>query len=184
MPTVELSEATFKRLQAYAKPLVDTTSSVIDHLLDHYEHGNQQLPSKAVNGDAGMLRFDPADLPSLTHTKLRRAVFDGQELPRPNWNQLARIAIETGLERLGGFEPLSRVTDARIVKGMKSDEGYSPLGATGISVQGVDTMDAWRITLGLARKLSMPVEVVFEWRNKEGAAHPGETGTTGWQPAK
>lgn len=184
MPTVELSDATFKRLQAHAKPLVDTTSSVIDRLLDHYEQGRERPAPKSENGHAGMLRFDPADLPSLTHTKLRRAVLDGRELPRPNWNQLARITLEAGLERLGGFEQLSHVTDARIVKGMKTDEGYSPLGATGISVQGVDTMDAWRITLGLARKLSMPVEVVFEWRDKEGAAHPGETGTTSWQPAK
>lgn len=184
MPTVELSDATFKRLQAHAKPLIDTTSSVIDRLLDHYECDRQRHAPKSENGPAGMLRFDPADLPSLTHTKLRRAVLDGRELPRPNWNELARIAIETGLERLGGFEQLSRITDARIVKGTKTDEGYSPLGTTGISVQGADAMDAWRITLGLARKLSMPVEVVFEWREKEGAAHPGATGTTGWHPPK
>lgn len=184
MPTVELSEATFKRLQTHAKPLVDTTSSVIDRLLDHYEQDRQRPALKSENGHAGLLRFDPADLPSLTHTKLRRAVLDGRELSRPNWNQLARIAIEIGLSRLGGFEQLSHVTNARIVKGKKTDEGYSPLGATGISVQGVDTMDAWHITLGLARKLSMPVEVVFEWRDKAGAIHPGDTGTTGWQPPK
>jgi len=29
----------------------------------------------------------------------------------------------------------------------------------------------------------MPVEVVFEWRDKEGAAHPGKTGMTSWEPA-
>jgi hypothetical protein len=49
-------------------------------------------------------------------------------------------------------------------------------------VQGVDAHDAWRIAYGLARKLSLPVEVIFEWRDKEGAAHPGEIGTIGWTP--
>ena len=54
--------------------------------------------------------------------------------------------------------------------------------AGGISVQGVDAHDAWRIAYGLARKLSLPVEMIFEWRDKEGAAHPGEIGNIGWTP--
>ena len=28
----------------------------------------------------------------------------------------------------------------------------------------------------------IPVEVVFEWREKEGAAHPGEIGAVNWAP--
>jgi hypothetical protein len=74
------------------------------------------------------------------------------------------------------------MTDARMVKGAKSDEGYSPLPEYGISVQGVDAHDAWRIAFGLARKLSLPLEVIFEWRDKERAAYPGEIGRMAWSP--
>ncbi|HET6375034.1 MAG TPA: hypothetical protein VFF88_03210 [Methylocella sp.] len=185
MPSVDLSEATFKRLQALAKPLIDTPDSVIDRLLDHYEDAGPGRSSPAVNGGkdpAAMIRLDPAQVPSLTHTKLRKASFGGRELARPNWNELVRTAIEAGLERFGSADELMRMTDARIVKGAKTDEGFSPLAGRGISVQGVDALDAWRIAYGLARKLSVPIEVIFEWRDKEGAAHPGEIGTIVWSP--
>ncbi|MGE0769428.1 MAG: hypothetical protein AB7L90_23560 [Hyphomicrobiaceae bacterium] len=184
MPTVDISDATFQRLQAHAKPLVDTTDSVIDRLLDYFEdaHSDAQAGTSAVKDPVALIRFNPHELPSLTHTKLRKAEFGGRELARPNWNELVRTAVEAGLDRLGGVEELLRVTDARIVKGTKTDEGFSPLGTRGISVQGVDAHDAWRITYGLARKLSMPVEVIFQWRDKEGAAHPGEIGAVEWAP--
>ena len=183
MPTIEISDSTFKRLQALARPLVDTPDSVIDRLLDSCdcETGSSHVPS--IGGSVHAMRFDPVDMPSLTHTKLRRAVINGREVPGPNWNELARNAIELALEKVGGFEQLCRITDARIVSGLKTDEGYKPLGATGLSVQGIDAMDAWRVTLGLARKLSIPVEVVFEWREKQGAAYPGAVGTASWKPS-
>ena len=184
MPSVDLSEATFKRLQALAKPLIDTPDSVIDRLLDHYEDAGQGRPSPAANGKdpADVIRFDAAEVPSLTHAKLRKASFGGRDLSRPNWNELVRTAVEAGLERFKSADELMRMTDARIVKGAKTDEGFSPLGGRGISVQGVDAHDAWRIAYGLARKLSLPIEVIFEWRDKEGAAHPGEIGAIGWTP--
>lgn len=42
--------------------------------------------------------------------------------------------------------------------------------------------DALRIVLSIAKKLALPVEVVFDWRLKEGALHPGETGMVVWNP--
>lgn len=182
MPTVELSENTFKRLQAHAKPLIDTTDSVIDRLLDHYESGQPAIRPEATASQPAARRFDPADMPPLTHTKLLKALIGGKELPRPNWNELVRTAIEIGLDKLGGLEELRRVTDAHVVQGIKTDEGFSPLGTRGVSVQGVDAHDAWRLSYGLARKLSLPLELVFEWRDKEGAAFPGQIGSTAWVP--
>ncbi len=184
MPTVELSETTFKRLQTHAKPLIDTTSSVIDRILDFYEDSQvAPLPEPKSAAPTPLRRFDPTDMPPLTHTKLRRASVGGKELARPNWNELVRTGIEFGLEKLGSFDSLRRITDAHIVDGIKTDEGFSPLGNRGISVQGVDAHDAWRLSYGLARKLSLPIEIVFEWREKEGAAFPGQIGSTSWSPA-
>jgi hypothetical protein len=183
MPSIEISEETFRRLQTHAKPLLDTTDSVLRRLLDHFEGEQPDEPSTSdVAEPAALIRFDPAQLPSLRHSKLRKAEFGGRELARPNWNELVRTAIEAGLDKVGAIDELLRITDARIVKGAKTDEGFSPLGSRGISVQGVDAQDAWRITFGLARKLALPVEIVFQWRDKEGAAHPGEVGAVGWAP--
>ena len=104
MPTVEISDATFRRLQAHAKPLVDTTDSVIDRLLDYFEDAHPDTPAgtTAVEDPARLIRFAPHDLPSLTHTKLRKAVFDGRELARPNWNELVR-PVASGSPAAGHF---------------------------------------------------------------------------------
>ena len=101
MPNIDLSEATFKRLQALAKPLIDTPSTVIDRLIDHYEDAGEGTDAPAANGKdpVAMITFDPAEVPSLTHTKLRKASFGGRELcaselerawcaapSKPDWN--------------------------------------------------------------------------------------------------
>jgi hypothetical protein len=185
MPTIELSEATFQRLQGLAKPLIDTTDSVVDRLIDHYEESKGQGAAGIENrggAPARITAFEPSDMPPLTHTKLLRATIGGRELLRPNWNELVRTAIGFGLTKLGGLDALRRVTDAHVVEGSKTDEGFTPLGTSGVSVQGVDAHDAWRIVFGLARKLSLPVEIVFEWRDKDGAAFPGQVGSTSWSP--
>ncbi len=37
MPTIEIPDALFNRLQKLAIPLVDTPTTVIEHVIDHYE---------------------------------------------------------------------------------------------------------------------------------------------------
>jgi hypothetical protein len=183
MPQIELTEATFKRLQKLARPLVDTASSVVEKLLDHYEDTADDAAASPPASKTRTRKFSPADAPPLTHTKLRQATFAGKELPRPNWAELVRTALEAGHRRTGSFEALQKMTDAHIVKGTKTDEGFSPLGNLGFSVQGVDAQDAWHIAYGLARKLSVPIEVEFSWRDKEAAAFPGEQGELSWTPS-
>jgi hypothetical protein len=184
MPQVDLTDATFKRLQRLARPLIDSTSDVVDRLIDHYERTHDAPAAEPAPGEiVAALKFDPANLPPLTHTKLRSASIAGKQIDRPSWNELVRAALELAFARAGSFEELRRLTDARIVKGIKTDEGYSPLGSLGFSVQGVDAQDAFRIVYGIVRKLAEPVEVFFEWRDKENAAHPGDTGTIAWSPS-
>lgn len=52
MPTVELSDADFKRLQAIAVPFVDTPSSVINRLIDLYEASGKITPEHVTIKDA------------------------------------------------------------------------------------------------------------------------------------
>ena len=38
MPTIEISEQTFKRLQNRARPIIDSTDDVINNILDELEY--------------------------------------------------------------------------------------------------------------------------------------------------
>jgi hypothetical protein len=132
---------------------------------------------------AGVRNFTHNSTPNMRHTKLVRAVFGDKELPNPKWNDLFRHAHEVAFEAAGrNFDKLRTITMANVLKGKKNDEGYSPVGNLGFSIQGVSANEALRITLGIARKLNVPLEVVFDWRDKEGAEFPGETGRIVWKP--
>lgn len=47
-----------------------------------------------------------------------------------------------------------------------------------------DANQSWQHTLRLAKKLSLPVQVRFEWHDKEAAAHPGKRARVAWEPAE
>lgn len=183
MPHIEIGEGTFRRLQALARPLVDTAGSVIDRLIDSYEAANSSTPGLAVTNASNDLAraFDPANPPTLTFTKLRKATLGNKAIERPSWAELIRTSLEIGLTRLG-FEELRASTDANIVKGQRAGDGYSYVPNLDISLQGEDAQDCWRIAFGLARKLTSPIDVVFEWRDKDGAAFPGQVGSMRWSP--
>lgn len=184
--SIEVPDRVFERLQAIATPFVDTPISVIEHLLDRHEKALRSLTRSDQAQEGGLTidaqSFAPGKPPRLTHTRLIKAVFDKEELARPKWNELVRRAHEIAYERLGDFESLRQVSVANLVKGEKQDEGFRPLNELGFSLQGVDANDAWQIGYGLAKKLAVPIEVWFEWREKEGAEHPGVTGVLAWSP--
>jgi hypothetical protein len=180
---IQLSDNTFKRLQAIARPLIDTPSSVIDALVDHYERTRAGV-SDNVSGSAAERNFAPNNPPPLTHSKLLTATVAGQELDRPKWNELVRKSIELAFAKLKDFDEVRRVSGANMVKGAKNEDGYSPLAVLGISLQGVDAHDAWRIAYTVAKKLSLSIQITFEWRDKEGAAYPGEVGRMAWNPSR
>lgn len=73
-----------------------------------------------------------------------------------------------------------KLTLAHVVKGEKINSGFHYLPEVNISIQGVDSNLAWRNTLHLMKNLKMPIEIYFEWRDKEGAAYPGEKGKFIW----
>lgn len=182
MPQIEVSDKNFRRLQSLAQPLIDTVNTVIDRLIDSYERSNAitdvARPQKVT---VPMTEFDPASPPPLTHTKLRSAMFGGIEIDRPKWADVVRTALEVGIGRLG-FDNLRTSTDANIVKGKKTSDGYSYLPKLDVSVQGEDAQDCWRIAFDLAKKINVPLNVSFEWRDKEGAANPGQMGKLTWWP--
>jgi len=124
-------------------------------------------------------RFDPEHLPNLHFTKLIEAVFGSQRAN--NWNALLRCGVELALQR---SIPLGRLKalNVPVEKGQKTNDGFSPIRGLDVSVQNVDANRAWSLSLCLAKELQIEVRAIFRWREKDGAAYPGEQGTLHWNP--
>lgn len=178
-PAVELSSATFTRLQAHAVPLVDTIETVITRLLDAFERRDGAPASDEGPGESGAARrFNPNTPPSLRHAKALAIEFDGQSLDRKeaNWNGLLDAAIRKAKAGTRTTAELRKLVVVNLVEGQKTDEGYRFLSDIGVSVQGQDANGAWKAVCHIAQQLGCPVQVTFVWRDKPGAAFPGVTG--------
>jgi len=177
-PSIDLSAATFSRLQSHAVPLVDTIESVINKLIDHFE--KEASSSASANGSDGqsVRMFNPNTPPDLTHAKILGVTFCGKSPGRgqDNWNGLLNMAVREARACAKSDAEFNDLMVINHVSGDKQDEGYRPLPGTGISVQGQDANGAWRAIAHIAQKLGCQVSVKFAWREKEGAAFPGITG--------
>jgi hypothetical protein len=177
---LEVSPTTIARLQKHAKPFVDTVDSVINRILDHYENGlGRQADNEGDISTIGSIRdFDPESPPDLTHTKVLSVNFNKRGFSRSDttWNTLLNEAISLAKQSVKSDEQLKRLVMVNFVKGKKETEGYRYLADADLSVQGQDANAAWKAAYHIARQLQVPFEVIFTWRTKDGAAHPGVTG--------
>lgn len=121
----------------------------------------------------------PESPPSLSFTKVIGARFGSQSAN--NWNNLLALAIKTAMHNhidINGLQALS----VPVKVGQINTDGYAPLPGTNNSFQNVGANRAWLLTLTLAKKLNIEVEVSLRWREKENAAFPGEVGVLQWKP--
>jgi hypothetical protein len=185
MPTITVSDATFAELKSIAEPFVDTPESLMATLI-HAEverrrtalNGNGQVPSSGEN----KRRLDPDSHENLKHTRVISATVDGQPLHRPKWNSLHEHLHRVAHGRVGSFEALVESSDANLRQGRFEENGYKYVPDLDLSIQGVDSNLAWNHSLLLARSMNVPITVTVEWRNKDGAAYPGEQGVLQWNP--
>ena len=178
-PSVELTPATFTRLQAHAVPLVDTIESVINRLLDAFEMKDGTPAPAAGSSDGNSVRqFNPNTPPDLTHTKTLAIEFGGKPLGRGdvNWNGLLNAAAREAKAKAKSAAELKKLMVVNFVEGEKTDEGFRFLSDVGLSVQGQDANGAWKGACHVAQQLGCQLKVTFIWRNKEGATFPGVTG--------
>jgi hypothetical protein len=179
MPVIRIPDPLYKRLQDLAVPFEDTPITVLERLLDDYE-ARHKIPQTNEHEKHRVLNTDaPSDL---HHSRIIRASISGTEIRRPNWNRLVQVAHEFAFRQGMSQDALIKLTQSNVIKGENNNFGFHFLPEVNISVQGVDANLAWRNTLHLAKSLKVPVEVWFEWRDKEGAAYPGEIGKLSWSP--
>jgi hypothetical protein len=172
MPEITIQQSTFERLQRHAKPLLDTSDSVIIRALDALEQLTVQ--NAGVRGPETERQIDPRSLPPLTHTKVLDAAIEGSPVKKPNWNSVLEEMLRRSIQRVHTFEKLRQLCPVNMLKGRKEDEGYSYLSDIDISVQGQDANGACRGILLAATALGITLDIGFMWRFKTDAAHPGE----------
>ena len=178
MPNIEISEATFARLQNYAEPLVDTVDSLISRLCDTFDahqasHRHYEtLPQEMIRLDIGT--------DELTHTRLLRAHRNQQPLDQRDWNSLMREMHLLARQSLGSFEALQKVSHANLRRGRYEQDGYRYIEAYDFSIQGCDANRACETSFRLAEAMSVPLRVDFIWRQNEDAAYPGSLGFIEW----
>lgn len=174
MPEITIQQATFERLQKHAKPLVDSTDSVISRALDALEQlSAQSIPAAARQGVSGTSLVDPRALPALTHTKVLNAVIDGQRIAKPNWNRLLEHILRRTVKNVG-IDKAPQICPVNMMKERKTDEGYRYVPDINVSIQGQDANSACRAIVVAAQALGLGVDIEFMWRLKEAAEHPGE----------
>jgi len=152
-------------------------------VFDHYSSQNKSDPNDKLHAAASpKIWVLPVGTSELMHTSLRDVILGERALPDMNWNSLTRHMHTLAKKNLGSFEALRRATKANIRDGRVEVNGYRFIPEAGVSVQGTDAIKSCESSFMLARAMNMPLSVTFEWRQKEDAAHPGETGLIQWQP--
>ena len=173
MPNIEIPNELFQRLQKVAVPFLDTPATVIEKLLNHYEGSDAKEDDSATSE---VMHFSATNIPALRHTNLVSATFDGSKPEAMNWNSLVRLALSKGLSTFVNVDALRRASQARIVDGIKDDNGYRPVANLDFSFQGVSADDAARIITRLAKALKVEAQFEWEWREKDDAYAPGKFG--------
>jgi hypothetical protein len=189
MPTIEISESLFAKLQKLAVPLVDTPVTVLERLLSHYEAQTAQVSaigeqSRANENRGPQREFKATAPPSLRHTRVIEADFAGRKAD--GWNSLVHVAHIEAVRRMGSVEAVRRISTAKMILGRASSDrakaGYRYVAEINACIQNVDAEHAWSNTFRLAKALKVPVEVEFEWLLRNEAAHPGKTARILWKP--
>lgn len=176
MPTIEITEPDFKRMQLLAEPLVDTPASLFTKMLDVFEkHGKNLVSSLASsNRETKVYSFDAP--PPLVHVKVISGLIGTSTPRKANWDSMVALCLELVLEQNVSPERAGTLIDLNIKRGRKVDEGYKYLEDSNVSYQGVSAKHAALIIGKTARFLRSGAHVDFIWREREDAFAPGKVG--------
>lgn len=138
-----------------------------------------KVQSESRRHVSGVARdLDPDRPESLTHAKMIEGRFDEERAA--NWADLIDCAVRTALKKGLPLRDVKAIVN--LEDGEVNERGFHRIRDTAFSVQGMDANNSWREALRLARKANSVILVRLQWRDKEGAAHPGEEGLLQWSP--
>lgn len=181
MPVVRISDATMKKLQPLAVPLLDSIDTLLNRFADAAYSGVPYAlpvftapvasPQQSAPAPWDVEQYDP-----LAYTRIISVDFDGARLPISGreWNDLAKHVHEAAYQKLGSFAALRLATRGKVQQGKYQQRGFEYLPSIDVSLQGMDANAAWENSARLAHAMGVALSVECEWLNHSKAAKPGQ----------
>lgn len=187
MPVVNLSDEYDQKLRTLITDFGQTREHLVAKLIDEE---TQRRAHANENGDGDerlaasdkVIRLDPDAPQNLRFSKIVSAIVDGKPIHRPNWNSVREHMHVLGMGRLGSLDEVAKVSQGNVRSGRYEEDGYRYIPEHDFSLQGVDSNWGWSHSLRLARAMGVSIKITIEWRDREGAAHPGKRGVLEWSP--
>lgn len=178
MPVIRISDATFVDLRSIATWLgTNTPSDTIDNLVrEKMDTLNleRDVEEASLEESGDPIVFE--ETPGLSHTRILAAFVNNQNAGKTNWSGLLLSMIQALHKKGLSAQDLVNTLQVPAKAGTFTNDGYKFYPGLGISIQGQSAPDAWREVRRLADKFNVPVEVRFQWRDKDKAQYPGRIG--------
>jgi hypothetical protein len=117
---------------------------------------------------------------NLTHTRIVEGNFGEEKIS--NWVELMDCAMRTAQKNGVPFTFLRG--NGNISERNPGHSSFHKIEGTNLWIQGMDSNQAWKRALNLAKKIRADIRVVVFWRDKEGSAFPGEEAIIQWSPLR
>jgi len=179
MPNAQISTTAFDYLKSMAEPLVDTTATVLDRIIEEHKAMKAE-PSAASTGEK--LKFGGADLPSVTHSSIDDVRVQGKPVAKKDWNHSLAAVISAAIESGISVEKIRSVLLANVIEGQPTVEEekkgyrYGPDEA-GFKFQGLDAERACKNIVALSEQFVIPVEIHFRWSDQAKLGFSGKSAT-------
>ncbi|QBY00837.1 hypothetical protein E2K80_08950 [Rhodophyticola sp. CCM32] len=177
MKSVKISNEAYTYLQSLAVPFEDTTSTVLDKILDeHKEAYKPQLVSNLqLQSPTGVtMKFGVNDLPNVSFTDIISGSIIDQPVKKRYWNDVLEEIIVLAVSKSSKLDVEAALT-LNTVDGEKSLNGYRFVPSAGFSFQGVDAVRACKNISSLSKAFSIPVTLELKWQEKPKAQFAGKT---------
>ena len=122
--------------------------------------------------------LNPDNPINLTHTRIVEGHFGVEKISK--WVELMDCAMRTAQKSGVPFTFLSG--NGNISERNPGHSSFHKIDGTNLWIQGMDSNQAWKRALNLAKKIRADIRVVVFWRDKEGSAYPGEEAVIQWSP--
>ena len=173
MISIQIEEATQKRLKSHAVPLEDSHDTVINRALDALE--TRKVP---IDNDDEMehneITINPNRLPDLSHTRILSASVDGIVTERPLWYEMRDRLIRIAMERGKSLNWLREKCITDIITGRAEKGHYIYLRDCGISIPRDSAPRSFQTVVNIALALSIPVRIEVIGRVKASPAFRGK----------
>src|SRR5207244_4893272 len=135
-------------------------------------------PVSTPGGAIGIREMDPEVPDDLSHTDILDGNFGSTRVF--NWRELIDSAVKTSSQK--GL-PLPDLREIARAEDHDPGMGYfHQVDGANLWLPGMDANQCWQRSFRLAKRTNADIKVLVEWKDIEGAAHPGEQGTLRWSP--